>query len=134
MRDSSVGRCTVVVFAAGLLLAAWGQRGGGRGVTAGDLPELPPPAAVSSVDIGRAKAEREQNLKDATRLAELAEKVRHDLEGSSSFTLSISTIKNTEELEKLSRKLHSRLKSGTPRPDQTPEGYDASHVGPPPKR
>ena len=127
--DSSMGRCTALALAAGLLLAAWGQRGGR--LTNGDPQEPPPPRAASNADIGRAKAEREQNLKDATRLAELAEKVRHDLEGSSSYTLSISTVKDSEEMAKLSKQLHARLKTGNPRPDQTPAGFDASHVGPP---
>ena len=66
--DSRVWRCTIMFLAAGLLLAAWGQRGG-RGLSnPEDMPPLPP---VRNGDIDRAKAEREQNIQDATRLAEL---------------------------------------------------------------
>ncbi|SPE40850.1 exported hypothetical protein [Candidatus Sulfopaludibacter sp. SbA3] len=69
--DSRVGGCAIVVLAAGLLLAANGQRGGGRGNQPGFDDPLPP-GKISNADITRAKAEREQNIKDATRLAELA--------------------------------------------------------------
>ena len=81
-------------------------------------------------DVARAKAERERNLQDATRLAELAGKVKRDLETASSFTLSLATIKDTDEMAKLSKSLHSRLKSAGARPDALPAPYDPAK-GPP---
>lgn len=126
--SSRVRQCAVLVFGAGLLLGAWGQRGR---LTTADPPEIVPPIAGSNADIKRAKAEREENIKDATRLAELAEKVRHDLVAGSSFTLSLSTLKDTDEINKLSKKLYTRLKTGNPRPDPAANPYDATHVGPP---
>lgn len=129
--DSRVGRCTIAALVAGFVLAAWGQRGGGRGVA--NPEDMPAPRPASNADIGRAKAEREQNIKDATRLAELAEKVRHDLVAASSFTLSISTVKNADEMAKLSKKLHSRLKSGNAQSDANQTIYDATRSGAPKK-
>jgi hypothetical protein len=113
--------CVAVLMAGGLL---FGQRGGrsGPAFPADDVP-LPRMAADA------AKADREQNIKDATRLAELSEKVKADLSSSSSFTLSLTTVKNAEEMAVLARKLHSRLKSGYGRPDPAPMGYDASQAG-----
>jgi hypothetical protein len=126
-----VWRGTLLVVAAGLLLGAWGQRGGGSGRKGS--PSDDPDAARSSAtgDIGRAKADRDQNIKDATRLAELAEKVRQDLVAGSSFTLSLATLKDTDEINRLSKKLYARLKTGNPRPDPAANPYDATHVGPP---
>jgi 5'-deoxynucleotidase YfbR-like HD superfamily hydrolase len=119
-----------MALAAGLLWGAWGQRGG-RGVS--NPEDMPAPRPASNADIGRAKAEREQNIKDATRLAELAEKVRRDLVAASSFTLSISTVKDADEMAKLSKKLHSRLKSGNAQSDPNQTIYDATRSGAPKK-
>ena len=96
----------------GIALAASGQRGG-RGIT---NPEegVTPPQGIS--DIARVKAEREQNVKDAARLAELGAKVRDELIQSGSYTLSAGTVKNLDEMEKLTKKLRSRIKSAGVRP------------------
>jgi hypothetical protein len=56
------------------------------------------------------KAEREQNLKDAAQLADLAEQLKQELEKNDRFVLSISTLKKTDEIEKLVRKIRSRLR------------------------
>jgi hypothetical protein len=56
------------------------------------------------------KAEREQNLKDAAQLANLAEQLKQDLEKNDRFVLSISTLKKTDEIEKLAKKIRSRLR------------------------
>jgi hypothetical protein len=67
-------------------------------------------------DVARAKADREQNVKDAARLAELAVKVRDELVQSGSYALSAGTVKNLDEMEKLTKKLRSRIKSAGVRP------------------
>jgi len=56
------------------------------------------------------KAEHEQNLKDAGKLAELADELKQSLEKEDRFVLSLNTIKKTEEIEKLARKIRSRLR------------------------
>ena len=114
----------LLILLVGLTIVGAGQRGGGgRGIPNPDSEPVPPRAAS---DIGRAKLERELNVKDAQRLAELADKVRDDLTSSSSFTLSLGMLKNLDEVEKVTKRLRSRLKSGNPRPDPAPMGTDAS--------
>src|SRR5215469_16874085 len=54
------------------------------------------------------KAEREQNIKDAARLASLADELKQSLEKEDRFVFSLSTVKKTEEIEKLARKISSR--------------------------
>jgi len=143
VKKSTVGRGAVAVCAAGLLLAgAWAQRGTGAGAGTGTGSggggrgsrefDDPVPAAIpsSSADIARAKSTREQNVKDATRLAELSEKVRRDLEASSSFTLSVATVQEVDEINKLSKKLYARLRSSGASPDAGQSGFDATHQGP----
>ncbi len=56
------------------------------------------------------KADREQNIKDATRLAELSQQVKEDLEKTDHNVLSLDTLKKTDEIEKLARKIRSRLR------------------------
>jgi hypothetical protein len=56
------------------------------------------------------KAEHEQNLKDAARLADLAEQLKQDLEKNDRYVLSLSTLKKTDEIEKLVKKIRSRLR------------------------
>ena len=56
------------------------------------------------------KAEYEQNLKDAARLADMAEELKLELEKNDRFVLSMSTVKKTDDIEKLVRKIRSRLR------------------------
>ena len=56
------------------------------------------------------KADYEQNLKDAARLVEMAEELKVDLEKNDRFVLSISTVKKTDDIEKLVRKIRSRMR------------------------
>jgi hypothetical protein len=82
-------------------------------------PEPPPPAQRDS-DIklpnGRSqkdeilKSEHEQNVKDAGELAELAQQLKEDLEKNDRFIFSIATLKKTDEIEKLARKIRTRLR------------------------
>jgi hypothetical protein len=55
------------------------------------------------------KQEHEQNVKDAAQLVEFAQQLQLDIEKSDRFVLSISTLKKTEEIEKLAKKIRSRL-------------------------
>ncbi|MGA2268355.1 MAG: hypothetical protein ABSH44_07785 [Bryobacteraceae bacterium] len=56
------------------------------------------------------KAEHAQNLKDAAQLADLADQLKQELEKNDRFVFSISTLKKTDEIEKLVRKIRSRLR------------------------
>ena len=56
------------------------------------------------------KAEHEQNIKDAGQLLELAESLKADLEKNDRFVLSLGTLKKTDDIEKLVRKIRSRLR------------------------
>jgi hypothetical protein len=56
------------------------------------------------------KSEHEQNIKDAGRLAELADELKQALEKEDRFVLSLNTVKKTEEIEKLARKIRTRLR------------------------
>jgi hypothetical protein len=55
------------------------------------------------------KADHEKDLKDAAQLIELAEQLKQDLEKNDRHVLSISSLKKTEEIEKLAKRIHSRL-------------------------
>jgi hypothetical protein len=55
------------------------------------------------------KAEHEKSLKDAAALIELAEQLKADLEKNDRHVLSIATLKKTEEIEKLAKRIRTRL-------------------------
>ncbi len=56
------------------------------------------------------KAEHEQNLKDASQLIDLAEQLKEDLEKNEHYVLSLATLKKTDDIEKLVKKIRSRLR------------------------
>lgn len=56
------------------------------------------------------KAEHEQNLKDVAQLVEMAEQLKQELEKNDRHVLSMATLKKTDEIEKLVRKIRSRLR------------------------
>ena len=102
-------RCALVLSLAAVSCVALAQRG-----------SLPPPPAVDEagprLPNGKAqrdeilKADHEQNLKDAAQLADLAEELKMDLEKNDRYVLSISTLKKTDEIEKLVKRIRSRLR------------------------
>ena len=55
------------------------------------------------------KADHERDLKDAAQLVDLAEQLKQELEKNDRHVLSISSLKKTEEIEKLAKRIHSRL-------------------------
>ena len=56
------------------------------------------------------KADHEKSVKDAAQLIELAEGLKRDLEKDESHVLSLSSIKKTEDIEKIARRIRSRIK------------------------
>ena len=85
-----------------------------------DTPEQPVAPAASQPDVklpnGKSqrdeilKAEHKENLKDAAKLADLAQDLKESLERDDRFVLSLSTLKKTDEIEKLAKKIRSRLR------------------------
>ena len=56
------------------------------------------------------KAEHEQNIKDAAKLEELVQDLRESLEKEDRFVFSLSTVKKTEDIEKLAHKIRTRMR------------------------
>jgi hypothetical protein len=56
------------------------------------------------------KAEHQQNIKDAAQLAELVQQLQEELEKNDYSVLSMSTLKKTEDSEKLAKKIRARLR------------------------
>jgi hypothetical protein len=56
------------------------------------------------------KAEHEQNLKDAAKLAEMADELKEAMEKQDRFVFSINTMKKAEEIEKLAHRIRARMR------------------------
>jgi hypothetical protein len=56
------------------------------------------------------KADHARNIEDAEKLVKLAEDLKDELTKNTEFVLSVSSIKKTEEIEKLARTIRNRLK------------------------
>ncbi len=56
------------------------------------------------------KAEHERSLEDAAKLHELATSLKKELEEQDYHVLSVSALRKTEEIERLARRIRSRLR------------------------
>lgn len=56
------------------------------------------------------KADYEQSLRDAERLAKLSEEFKTELQQQGRHVLSVSTLRKIEEIERLARRIRSRLR------------------------
>jgi hypothetical protein len=56
------------------------------------------------------KADFQKSLNDARELAKLADELKTDLEKNDRFVLSIPTLKKTEDIERLAKRIRDRLK------------------------
>ena len=56
------------------------------------------------------KADHDKTVKDAAQLIELAESLKQEIEKDDAHVLSISSLKKTEEIEKLAKRIRARLK------------------------
>jgi hypothetical protein len=83
-----------------------GGRGGRRGGTADEEDVVLPNGKSQRDEI--LKAEHQQNIKDAAELAELAEQLKIDLEKDDRFILSMATLKKTDDIEKLAKRIRAR--------------------------
>jgi hypothetical protein len=100
-----------LVLLAGASVSALDQQGGGRGGGRGGVEEedvILPNGKSQKDEI--LKAEFQQNLKDAAELADLAEQLKIDLEKNDRYILSMATLKKTDDIEKLARRIRARLR------------------------
>jgi len=56
------------------------------------------------------KADFQKSLEDARQLSKLADELKTDLEKNDRYVLSIPTLKKTEEIERLAKRIHDRIK------------------------
>ncbi len=56
------------------------------------------------------KAERDQNMKDAAQLVTLAQELQLEIEKNDRYVLSLSTLKKIDDIEKLAKKIRSRMR------------------------
>ncbi|MGP8244927.1 MAG: hypothetical protein ACLQVN_10465 [Bryobacteraceae bacterium] len=56
------------------------------------------------------KAEYRQNLKDAAQLVDLSQQLKQDLEKNDRYVLSLDDLKKTDDIEKLAKKIRSRMR------------------------
>jgi hypothetical protein len=100
-----------LVLLAGVSVYALQQQGGGRGGRSGGGEEedvILPNGKSQKEEI--LKAEHQQNIKDAADLAELAEQLKIDLEKNDRYVLSMATLKKTDDIEKLAKRIRARLR------------------------
>jgi len=56
------------------------------------------------------KAEYQQNVKDAAELTQLAQELQQEIEKSGYSVVSMATLKKTDDIEKLAKKIRARLR------------------------
>jgi len=56
------------------------------------------------------REEHEKSIKDAAQLVDLAESLKAEIEKDDAHVLSIASLKKTEEIEKIARRIRSRMK------------------------
>lgn len=73
----------------------------------------PPPVRLPNGKLQRdeiLKADYQKSLEDARKLSELADELKADLEKSNYNVLPIATLKKVDEINKLAKHIHDRLK------------------------
>jgi hypothetical protein len=104
---------TILHLAAALLLAA-----GTAANYAQDTPrqhrgmessEVRLPGGKSQLE-ALLKEDHKRSIQDAAQLIELAESLKQELEKDDRHVLSVSSLRKTEEIEKLAKRIHGRLK------------------------
>ena len=55
------------------------------------------------------KAEHAKSIKDAEQLMRLSQELRDELEKNTRFVLSLSSLKKTEEIEKIAKRIRNRM-------------------------
>ena len=81
------------------------------------VAQVPPRPEPPDVKLPNGKSQRDEilkqeladNLKDASQLVELAQQLRGDLEKNDRYVFSIADRKKVDDIEKLARKIRSRM-------------------------
>jgi hypothetical protein len=93
-------------MALSLTAAAWLAFGQQSGPVPGDI-RLPNGKSQRAEIL---KADREQNIKEAAQIVELAKELQQELEKNESYVLSMASLKKTDEIEKLAKRIRGRLR------------------------
>lgn len=99
--------CALLALCAGMLTFALQRGPGGRPDRPTEEDRLPNGKLQSDEIL---KAEYQANLKDAAELMQLAEQLKLDLEKNETHVLSMATLKKTDDIEKLARRIRTRLR------------------------
>lgn len=79
-------------------------------------PKVPEPNEEPRLPDGKsqknaiAKEQHDQALKDADQLVAIAQDLRDELQHAGTFVVPVTSLKKTEEIEKLAKRIRSRLK------------------------
>jgi hypothetical protein len=92
-------RGIVILMAAALL---WGTQ-----IRPPEEPRLPDGKSQQEAIL---KAEHEKSLKDAAELLALSEELKAELEKNDRHVVSVSSLRKTEEIERLAKRIRNRLK------------------------
>jgi hypothetical protein len=112
------GRCALVLSMAAVVSLVCVEKQGSARAPAQDVPQSTSRSQDDGVRLPNGKlqrdeilkAEHQQNLKDAAQLIELSEQLKEDLEKNDQYVLSMSTLKKTDDIEKLVKKIRSRMR------------------------
>jgi hypothetical protein len=85
-----------------------GRAGGKRSASGEDEDVILPNGKSQRDEI--LKVEHQQNLKDAGDLVDLAQQLRLDLEKNDRYVLSMATLKKTDDIEKLVKRIRTRMR------------------------
>jgi hypothetical protein len=108
-----------MVFPARLLLLGILLVGAGISVQSQDeIPQLGPQQPPKDVILPNGKsqaneilkADHRKNLEDAETLVKLSQELKTSLQKNGSYVFSIADLKKAEEIEKIAKRIHSRLK------------------------
>jgi len=99
----------ITVLAAGMLLTPSMPSQTGHQRSQAEEPDAHLPSGKLQTD-EILKDEHEKSIKDAAQLVELAESLKQEIEKNDAHVLSISSLKKTEEIEKIARRIRSRIK------------------------
>jgi hypothetical protein len=109
MNSSFAGLSRILIIAAAFTLPA---------SSVAQLPEPEERQAPAEIKLPNGKSQNEailkdqheKTLRDVARIQKLADELKADLEKNDYRVLSVSTLKKTEEIEKLARQIHNRMR------------------------
>ncbi len=101
-------RSTLATLLAAAAGAGYAQRGGNPDPVQTTSPDATLPNGKLQRD-EILKSDHEKNLKDAAELVELAHQLQNDIEKNGAFVFSLATLKKTDDLEKLVKKIRGRM-------------------------